>query len=92
MNEALNNVMNIARGLLLEVRARNFTPKAVLIGKYLLYPLRNYYSFSAYRWDIEERKETLFGLPIKLLDYEPWGLSIEIEEFSVDLESEFCRE
>ena len=80
-------VINIAWSYKEEARARHFHPKGFLMGFSLFYNLRYFTKeISPYVMDDSTNgHETLFGLPIKLTENDRWGLSLEVEEFSVDL-------
>ena len=80
-----DDVINVAWNFVGKARARHFTPKAFVMGVSLFYGLRWYIlNHHAIAYNDTNGHERLFGLPIKFDVNDKWGLSLEVEEFSMD--------
>ena len=80
-----DDVINVAWNYMWQAKARHFTPKAFVMGFSLFYGLREYILKNhTICYDDKNGHEKLFGLPIKFTEYDKWGLSLELDEFSVD--------
>ena len=87
-----DDVINVAWNFVGEARARHFTPKAFVMGVSLFYGLRWYIlNHHAIAYNNTSGHEKLFGLPIKFNENDKWGLSLEVEEFSMDFEGADMR-
>ena len=88
-NELFENALNIAWTFRQKAKAYHLTPKRYMMGMSLYYGLEGYIKNDlsyAYVVNDIEGKATLFGIPIDIYKDDAWKLTLEVEEYSIDLE------